>query len=288
MKLYYSPDYIRSKHAFDTTRKAGWIADDLRAVPIANVAMIEPLPLTCVELEALHDATYIEAVRTGRPVELAESQGFDWDPGLWRMVCASNGGAVHAAFVALTERCNAGSLSSGLHHARRGAGAGFCTFNGVALAAKAALGAGAARVLILDLDAHCGGGTDELVGADRRIRIIDVSTSAFDDYAPQGANTLDVTTGAEGPYMATVIRRLQEANRFLPDLCIYNAGMDPFGALSALALATREALVFKWAASRRVPVAFVLAGGYTGANLTEAGLVRLHRMTIEAAARGDT
>ena len=69
----------------------------------------------------------------------------------------------------------AGALASGLHHARRSHGAGFCTFNGLALATIAAIDAGARRVLVLDLDAHCGGGTDELVGRNPKVRILDVA-----------------------------------------------------------------------------------------------------------------
>jgi len=64
---------------------------------------------------------------------------------------------VAAAQGAWRTKKNTGSLSSGLHHARRTHGAGFCTFNGLALAALTALEvltAGAQRVLILNLDAH--------------------------------------------------------------------------------------------------------------------------------------
>ena len=39
-------------------------------------------------------------------------------------MCASNGGAVAAARFAFAHRLNAGSLSSGLHHARRERGGG--------------------------------------------------------------------------------------------------------------------------------------------------------------------
>src|SRR6185369_4139490 len=109
----------------------------------------------------------------------AESQGFSWDPGLWRMVLASNGGVVAAARAALQDGV-AGSLSSGLHHARHERGAGFCTFNGLALAARAALDAGAGSVLILDLDAHCGGGTTSLIEREPRIWQSDVSVSGLD------------------------------------------------------------------------------------------------------------
>src|SRR5260370_35742530 len=85
------------------------------------------------------------------------------------MVLSANGGAVAAGLAAL-EQGVAGSLSSGLHHARHARGAGFCTFNGLVIAAREALAAGAASVLILDLDAHCGGGTASLIAEYPSIR----------------------------------------------------------------------------------------------------------------------
>lgn len=42
-------------------------------------------------------------------------------------------------------------------------------------------------------------------------------------------------------------------------------------------------MVFKWCASRDIPVAFVLAGGYTGARMSEGELVNLHLLTVDAA-----
>src|SRR6516225_1170201 len=140
------------------------------------------------------------------------------------MVCASNGGVIAAAIDALRTRCVSGSLSSGLHHARRARGAGFCTFNGLVLAARAALDAGARTVLILDLDAHCGGGTHELIRDDERIWQMDVSVDAFDRYEPLGNNKLEMVHDASR-YLPTIERILtwleREAPRF--DICLYNA-----------------------------------------------------------------
>jgi hypothetical protein len=50
-------------------------------------------------------------------------------------------------------------------------------------------------------------------------------------------------------------------------------------------LAERERIVFDWCRQRRIPVAFVLAGGYIGSELNEAGFVDLHRLTLSSAAR---
>ena len=183
----------------------------------------------------------------------------------------------------------AGSLSSGLHHARRDHGAGYCTFNGLALAALHAAADGR-RVLILDLDAHCGGGTHSLVAGDPRIVQVDVSTNGFDSYLPAGANTLDLITVA-GDYLPMVTRRLDEVTTAGFDLVLYNAGMDAHehggGGVPGIkhdVLRVRERLVFEWAARLRIPIAFVLAGGYTSTRLDVDGLVGLHRLTIAAAA----
>src|SRR5262249_43303311 len=131
--VYYHPSYAAAAYAFPTTRKARWIAESLQATPIPGIDLEPPLPLTEEGLRTTHDPEYIRAVRTGNPRALAESQELGWDPGLWPMVLASNGGAVAAALCALRDGI-AGSLSSGLHHARRDRGCGYCTFNGLALA----------------------------------------------------------------------------------------------------------------------------------------------------------
>jgi acetoin utilization deacetylase AcuC-like enzyme len=290
LPVYYSADYVRSEHAFETTRKARWVAESLVRRPLAGVRLLAPRALTEAEVSAVHDPRYVTAVRTGVPRALAQSQGFSWDPGLWPMVLASNGGAVEAARTALRTGL-AGSLSSGLHHARRDTGRGFCTFNGLVLAARAAQAAGARRILILDLDAHCGGGTSSLLGSMSGVVQLDIAVNAFDHYVPSAPHTLDLVSEARD-YLPTLTRRLRElSGRF--DLCLYNAGMDPhegsstggLPGIDARLLGERERIVFSWCASQRLPVAFVLAGGYTGPGLTQQGLVELHRLTLAAATR---
>jgi acetoin utilization deacetylase AcuC-like enzyme len=290
--VYYSAEYVASGHAFDTTRKSRWLADSLSASPIPGIELAAPDPLTREQVAEVHDPAYVAAVATGQPRGLAESQGFAWDPGLWPMVLASNGGAVAAARAALKHGV-AGSLSSGLHHARRGRGAGFCTFNGLVIAARAALAAGAGTVLILDLDAHCGGGTASLIRDDPRLWQIDVSVNEYDEYPPSDRAWLDVVRDGSA-YLAAVRTALDEADRRGPrfGLCLYNAGMDPHegcptGGMPGITrevLAARERLVFDWCHGRALPVAFVLAGGYVGPRLHESGLVELHRLTLTYAA----
>lgn len=301
MNLYYSADYVGAAYSFETTRKAKWLADSLEDSPIPGIDLVEPRPLTRDQVTAVHDYEYIRAVQIGMPRGLAESQGFTWDPGFWPMVLASNGGVVAAALDAL-ETGTAGSLSSGLHHARRGCGAGFCTFNGLVIAAREALAAEAEAVLILDLDAHCGGGTASLIADEPRIWQVDVAVNDFDRYDPKRYAGEEaparISLGAVqrgGDYLIEIEQALQEVGLRGPsfDLCLYNAGMDPFegcstggqAGISREILATREQLVFDWLRDRNLPVAFVLAGGYVGWGLDVEGLVNLHRLTLAAAAK---
>jgi acetoin utilization deacetylase AcuC-like enzyme len=292
MKIFYSPSYTIAAHSFETTRKSGWIAESLAREPIRGIEPLAPEPTSAAALSRVHDPKYVDAVRNGNPRELAESQGFRWDPALWEMVCASNGGVVAAVIEALRTGRVSGSLSSGLHHARRARGTGFCTFNGLVLAAGAALDAGASTVLILDLDAHCGGGTDELIQGEERIWQMDVSVNAFDQYEPLENNQLEMVHDGSR-YLSTIEQKLSWLEREAPkfDICLYNAGMDPFegcsiGGMQGVTqkvLREREVAVFSWCRMLGIPIAFVLAGGYLGPALERAGLVALHRLTLEAA-----
>ena len=290
--VYYSPDYGAAEYAFDTTRKAIAIAESLDHDPIANVGVRSPAPLTRGQIARVHAHEYVLAVETGQPLSLAESNGLGWDPGLWRAVCASNGGVVAAARHALAAGTNAGSLSSGLHHAHRASGGGFCTFNGLALAADVLRQARAERILIVDVDAHMGGGTSSLVRDVPGVVHLDIAVSSgVDAYpAPEPPDALRIVRHAHD-YLPTLERTLHALDDHAFDVCLYNAGMDPHedcgvGGLDGITtetLRTRERWFFEWAARRRLPVAFVLAGGYQSARLTEALLIGLHRLTIDAA-----
>ncbi len=287
--VFYSPAYVLAGYEFDTTRKAGWVAASLLSAPIEGVELVEPRPLTAKQVAGVHSAAYIKALRTGRPRQLAESQGFSWDSSLWPMVLATNGGVVAAALSAMKHGV-AGSLSSGLHHARHATGAGFCTLNGLVIAAHAALNAGAESVLILDLDAHSGGGTASLISDEERILHLDISVDGYDRY--DGTERIRREYVSSPPeYLATVERCLAELDCKALDLCLYNAGMDPHEdcaiggrpGITGEVLATREAMVFEWCRQRSLPIAFAHAGGYVSPGFNQDTLVSLHRLTIRSA-----
>jgi acetoin utilization deacetylase AcuC-like enzyme len=182
-----------------------------------------------------------------------------------------------------------------LHHAKHDRGSGYCTFNGLVIGARRALSLGAKRVLILDLDAHCGGGTKELIGLLRDqtidgIEQVDVSVSSFDQYHNSSFAQLKIVGASE--YLDTIKNSLAEiADPQSIDLVIYNAGMDPHekaGGVTGITdrvIRQREAMVFEWAKSHELPIVWVLAGGYSGGSFTKRDVARLHRITVEESAR---
>lgn len=289
MKVHYRPAYNATSVAFDTTRKATAIAARLRHHPIDGVELVSPTLATAAEIGDTHDRDYVRALRTGTPRHLAASNGIGWDEQLLTAVRASTGGVRSAVLDALTNRVNSGSLSSGLHHAAADGGRGFCTLNGLVIGAAAARRAGAERVLIVDFDAHCGGGTASLIDGRAGIEQIDVSVSSFDQYRSRPDARLAMSDGND--YLGDLQRMLATVDTpGSVDVVIYNAGMDPHQHAGGIApidtdtLRAREEMVFGWAASFGLPVAWVLAGGYTG-QITMDELVDLHLLTVRAAVR---
>jgi acetoin utilization deacetylase AcuC-like enzyme len=282
--VYYNPDYVASDYSFDTTRKSGELAA-LIETSDSPAFISDPRQFTERALELIygaHTVEYVDAVNTGYPDELAESQGFVWDPKIPTMATAHSAGLIAAVTDVLTGPSRiGGSLSSGLHHARTGRGNGFCTYNGLAIAAQAAAELGAERILVLDLDAHCGGGTRSMTDPEAVVQI-DVSTSIFDQWIPTASDALLMATS--GTYLDRITEALELAdNAGSFDLVLYNAGMDPanFG-VRAKDLKQREEMVAQWAEVRGHRLVFALAGGYTGQTISMADLVDLHNLTIEA------
>src|SRR5947209_9378933 len=130
----------------------------------ASVCLIEPEPISIEDLRRVHTAGYINAIRAGEPRDLAESQNFPWTPQLFPSVCLTNGACLAAAREALRVGV-AAALASGFHHAHADHGEGFCTFNGLVVAAEALkCRSEVGKLAILDMDLHYGNGTASLAG----------------------------------------------------------------------------------------------------------------------------
>lgn len=287
MAVFYHRDTTKTAYAFDTTRKGADIANYLAA---RGWQIMQPQPITPHIAERYHDADYVNAIIAGNPRSLAESQGFTWDKYMWRSVAVQNGAMLDAAHYAC-QHGRAYALSAGFHHARAGSGAGFCTLNGLAITAGELLASYPDRsVIILDADAHCGGGTMSICHAWDRVIHLDIHTSGYDSYGARSPHVRMHVSDAE-QYMTTLHQLIANVEPHITpgDVLIYNAGMDihedcRIGGLYGVTteiIREREHYVSEWATSHSLAVVACLAGGYAGGYLTHDALVELHAMSVE-------
>ena len=226
-----NPSRLKAIH--DHLQREGLLAR-CAAVP-AREAKVE-------ELAAIHTQGLIEAVRATAGRDFTQ-----FDPDTY----ASRDSAAAAWLAAgglceLTQRVVRGELRNGVallrppgHHAERDLPMGFCLFNNVAVAARAAQGAGARRVLIADWDVHHGNGTQHSFWNDPEILYF--STHQFPFYPGTGAAdeiggsharglTVNVPFSAgmgDADYLAAFDRVLMPiAEAFRPDLVLVSAGFD--------------------------------------------------------------
>ena len=277
LPIYWGSDYVLES-GVETRTKSGPLAKLLINGEVPGVDLIAPLPITHEELRVIHGEQYLDSLING-------------DPALAGSIFASTGG-VRDALDAMFVHGKSGSCSSGLHHAGRDYNKGLCYINGLALAALRAISKhGVKKVAVLDTDAHCGGGTFQLVGDNEKVLLADVSCDSYDIWKPNSERHHLKVVNSANEYLDAVKQALKHIDGV--DALIYNAGMDPFedcmtGGMPGITRevrAERERLVAQWCEDTQTPAMFVLAGGYGGKNLDLDGVARLHLPTIREFAR---
>lgn len=302
MKLFYDPGFAApiGEHIMPMAKfslVASAIAETLRGVEISA-----PSAVSAADLLRVHTPEYVEAIRTGRPRQLAESQKFPWSAQLYPSVTLTSGGVLAAARYAL-EAGVSGALASGFHHAFADHGEGFCTFNGLVVALENLRAAGLIRTgAVFDLDLHYGNGTASLAVQRPWLRALsiygndycgneafrDVRTKRHQDGPNHHSVPLAPTGGPDRDMLLSTVEShlgwLLEAGK--PDLLLYQAGADPLRDdpyspldLSHDDLVDRDRTVFNFARKLGIPIAWVLAGGYTR-DITK--VVRVHVNTAAA------
>lgn len=127
------------------------------------------------QLEAVHEAAYVDAVERGHPAE-RRGLGTDDDPVFPGMHAASAkiaGASIEAArMVGAGEVMHAANVAGGLHHAMPDRASGFCIYNDVALAITALLDQGYTRIAYVDVDVHHGDGVERIFWDDPRVLTI--------------------------------------------------------------------------------------------------------------------
>ena len=281
LTVFYSPAYV-VEGKIETVTKSKLVAEMIEAGKAGEVKLEAPKLATRKELELIHTPEYVRSTFEDKSAFLELGS---WSQPLLDSILASTGGMRDAVKEAL-KNGRSGSLSSGLHHARRNSGNGFCQFNGLALAALEALKK-VKNVGILDLDAHAGGGTFDILGDHQQVYLADVTVNSFDSWEPSDpARHFYVEVDSPKDYLGHVVAALHSLERV--DFLIYNAGMDTYekaGGMKGITkdiIRKREKLVVQWARARKIPHIFALAGGYKWGGLTLAQVAELHVETVKA------
>ncbi|GAB4357517.1 MAG: histone deacetylase [Oricola sp.] len=265
----FSPD-----HRFPMS-KYRLLADAIMAEGLAGPGDFHvPAPAPAAWVKLAHDPGYVDRVfAVDVPREIEKAIGFEiTERTVLRARCAV-AGTVMAARLAL-EHGVACNTAGGSHHAGRHRGAGFCTFNDVAVAARVLLADGEiANALVLDLDVHQGDGTAEIFSGDDRVFTASVHAERNYPTVKQVSDyDLGLPDGMEDhAYLETLARVLEELRgRIEPDIVFYNAGVDVHRddrlgrlALTDSGIASRERMVFSHFRARGIPVCGVIGGGYS-------------------------
>jgi acetoin utilization deacetylase AcuC-like enzyme len=250
VKVFYTPEQSVPEvdsYSPSAGKPARLVAQWLERWP-DRIDLVPPTPVTPEEIALAHDPEFVHEILACR-----RHNGFG---NLSRKVADSlpwtSGSLVSAVQHVLDHGGAACSPTSGFHHARYSQCGGFCTFNGLMVAAMLARSR-VERVGILDCDYHYGNGTDDII-AQLKLTFVD-----------------HYTTGRiGGPKVAhSFLEELPNVLDQMPvGLLLYQAGADahnddPLGGwMSAEQMRHRDRIVFQYCRLRSLPVVWNLAGGY--------------------------
>ncbi len=171
------------------------------------------------------------------------------------------------------------------HHAGADYLGGYCYLNNAAIAAQAAIDAGAARIAILDIDYHHGNGTQDIFYDRDDVLFVSIHADPKTDYpfywghadeigegAGEGANlNLPLPRGtALAEFEAALDEAMNRVRTFAPELLILSFGADTFSGdpISFFRLETEDyPLIGRKIADAGLPTLVVMEGGYAVGDL---------------------
>lgn len=213
-------------------------------------------PATREDLYLVHDRRYVDEVFSG-----AQNNGFgNNDPRVAEACLWTVGSMISAVTYAPFANGAVCSPTSGFHHAGYSWGGGYCTFNGLMVAAAKYIQAHPqGRVGILDLDWHYGDGTDNILKHKPKLAKQVINCTSGKYFYEANEDPME--------FFAWLHSATEDLNAFDCDVVICQAGADMHvedplgGALDDDEMALRDRTVFR---DIKVPLVWNLAGGYRG------------------------
>lgn len=179
-------------------------------------------------------------------------------------------------------------FGGGMHHAQKGYGNGFCLLNDIVIAVRKLQAENRVKnVWIIDVDAHKGDGTAALTAGDSSIITLSVHMARGwpldgPSHDPQGRlnpsfTPSDIDVPIAPDQAKDYVERLAQALRKLDaypraDIAVVVSGVDPYEEdalpstqelkLTLAQLMQRDQCVYQFLKQRRMPKAYLMAGGY--------------------------
>ncbi len=297
--LIYSKDYnitafgLENLHPFDS-RKYDKIYRSIKKEGLrSDDHFLSPQSITKEELLRVHTQTYLNSLNDSwelakilevGPSMFVPAALIDWR--ILKPMRIAAGGTLLTCRTALKQGL-AINLGGGYHHAFSDKGGGFCVYSDIPIAIKTLHGEGLLkRALIVDTDAHQGNGFATIAKASSGlISIVDFyDESIYPIPKVEEDWSVPFPQGTDGKTYLTALEKNvpQAIEKYKPELIVYNAGSDvlepdPLSSfkLSSNDMSKRDLFVVEYARSKNIPVAMVLAGGYSkGSGIAHANSIK--------------
>ena len=260
LRVFYNPSQsVENNPSFSPSAgKPAKVVEDWREYGLPMQVIDDFLPVTREDLYLAHSRVYVDNV-----LDLKINNGFHNKlESIAKSLMWTNGSFSSAAYVAYMTGLNTVSPTSGFHHAEHSQGMGFCTFNGLMVAAlKLKQNTNINRIAILDIDMHYGNGTDDII---KNLGIDWIDHYTFGENLQYDSQV----KAFNGEAWLARLPSIVDATIQGCDLILYQAGADPHvddpfgGALTTQQLKERDRIVFGLASEMGIPVVWNLAGGY--------------------------
>ena len=261
-KVGYSPSARKPKLVVQAWKQLGY------PITIKKIRA-----LSAEEVAIAHDKNYVRGILSGKIKNGFDNKSLNVAKSLqW-----TTGSFFAAAAYAYQHKVNTFSPTSGFHHACYSYANGFCTFNGLTIAAILLKKKyKAQRIGILDLDSHAGDGTDNTIAK--------TNSGDFITHYSLGDHNIDQYNNVE---WLENLPNLIEQKFGNCDILFYQAGADCHendpevysGHFTTEQMYLRDKLVYATCNKLKIPVATNLAGGY---QKPLEKVIDLHNLTAKA------